>query len=297
MKPGSRLILVASSIAFLSAVVLIVLITKRAFEVTDLAPNADVGSATEPAYPANNRLPSSLSRDASLRAIRDLNALVDLDSSGRLVSVYFHDPVGLSDMGFPPRDLVDSDLRLLAPFSELKQLDIAGTAITDAGLEHLRGLNQIEKLDLTSTAITGNGLGSLAGMDRLRSLRLADIPIDDVDLQILSRFSELRQLSVSSSLVSDSGLQHLHRLGKLESLYLGRLQVTDQGIRHLAKLASLTRLTLDSVSVGDESVRYFAEIPQLRYLHLRRTKISSKGAGEIQSALPSCTVNRDAAYP
>lgn len=286
-RPWSTWILIAAPIA---AVVLAASIWHRSHEPASLQPTAEL------ARTAKQRPSSLLSRETSLRTVRDL-ALVDMDSSGRLFGVSFYDPVGLPDRGFAPRKLVNSDLRLLAPFPELERLDIAGTAITDAGLKHLKGLNEIERLNISSTAITGHGLRSLADMSQLRMLDLVDIAIDDSDLEFLSVFAQLQRLSISSPLVSDSGLAHLHKLGKLEGLYLGRLQVTDQGIRHLAKLPSLTHVTLDGTPISDGAVPHFAKLTQLRYLHLKRTTITSKGAADIQSALPSCTVNRDIAYP
>jgi hypothetical protein len=55
------------------------------------------------------------------------------------------------------RDLDDSGLAAFSGYTDLRELNLRGTLITDAGLVHLQGLRSLELLDLT---ISGGGDGS-----------------------------------------------------------------------------------------------------------------------------------------
>ena len=58
--------------------------------------------------------------------------------------------------------VTDAGLKhLVARLSQLQQLDIASTHITDAGLEYLKGLTRLQTLDLDGTQITYAGLEHL----------------------------------------------------------------------------------------------------------------------------------------
>ena len=135
---------------------------------------------------------TSLSREESLQAIRDLHATIRLDGKGGVEEVWFQDPVALSDMGYAMRELTNDDLRWVAAFPELKRLSFAGCSeINDAGMQCLQPLTEIEKLDASYTSITGEGLIVLAGFDRLRCINLIDIPLVDSDLMFLGQFASM----------------------------------------------------------------------------------------------------------
>ena len=60
--------------------------------------------------------------------------------------------------------------------TELDELDLRGSKITDAGLERIARLKGLKSLDLSDTAITD------AGLARLKSLgRLSFLSVDETD--------------------------------------------------------------------------------------------------------------------
>jgi hypothetical protein len=99
----------------------------------------------------------------------------------------------------------------LKGLTKLKELDLGGTGVTDAGLVHLKGLTKLKELDLSFTKITDAGLIHLKGHTKLESLVL------------------------SNTYVTDAGLVHLKGLTNLERLYLDGTQVTDAGIQDLQR--------------------------------------------------------------
>ena len=65
------------------------------------------------------------------------------------------------------------DRRVHFIHESLRELDVAGSKITDAGLKDLTGLTRLEKLTLSRTAITDAGLKPL--LDQLPALKQLDV--------------------------------------------------------------------------------------------------------------------------
>ena len=61
-------------------------------------------------------------------------------------------------------------MRHLAQATELRQLDLDGNGITDAGLEHLKGLTRLEVLSVNDTKVTDAGLEHVKDLTKLDSL-------------------------------------------------------------------------------------------------------------------------------
>jgi hypothetical protein len=93
---------------------------------------------------------------------------------------YFWDAAGVHfNSGERP---TDDDLRnimkYLVSFNRLRDLTLAGTAVTDAGLAQLCTLsNQLQMLDISNTSVTDAGLSNLKCLRLLKSLRVRDTEI------------------------------------------------------------------------------------------------------------------------
>lgn len=141
--------------------------------------------------------------------------------------------------------VTDEDLVRFLPWwwnlPSLRELDLRGAKITDAGLAHLSGAS-IHNLLLDGARVTSDGLKHLAGNTELRSLSLIHTGIDD------------------------DGLKHLSRLPRLGSLYLEGTSISDQGLRHLVGMESLRYLQLgDNRGVTDAGTAELkSALPKLR---------------------------------
>jgi uncharacterized membrane protein/mono/diheme cytochrome c family protein len=101
------------------------------------------------------------------------------------------------------RSFGDRDLRALSPLGRnLTSLDLAGTAVTDAGL------------------------AALADMPNLRELHLDRTRVTDAGLAALRPLSHLEYLNLYGTAVTDAGLATLRPLPSLHRLYLWRTNVT-----------------------------------------------------------------------
>ncbi|MFN0060285.1 MAG: c-type cytochrome domain-containing protein [Planctomycetota bacterium] len=106
--------------------------------------------------------------------------------------------------------------------------------ITDQDLALLDGLEPtLVWLNLARTAITDAGVARLARFRELRRLALDGTKITDAALAGLTPLGRLAVLNLHSTAIGDAGLKHLAKLAPLKRLYLWRTQVTEAGVREL----------------------------------------------------------------
>ena len=92
---------------------------------------------------------------------------------------------------------------------------------TDVVLEQIARLGRVEELDLSGTAISNAGLGSLTELDELRVLNLSNTAISDEGLKHLVKLTSLKELTLSDTKVSDEGLKkHIPEFPVLTQLVL-----------------------------------------------------------------------------
>ena len=139
-----------------------------------------------------------------------------------------------------PRRAV-KDLTGLGAVPQLRRVNLAGNAVTDAG--PLALLGDLERLDLSDNAV--EDLWPLSGLAELRVLDLSGNRVTDVTA--LAGLPRLRALELSGNAVVD--LWPLGALPALEYLGLSGNRVTD--VTALADLHALARLDLGGNAVAD----------------------------------------------
>lgn len=113
---------------------------------------------------------------------------------------------------------------------------LAGAKIDDAALESLKGVSvQLVWLNLANTAVTDAGLKTLAGLKNLRRLHLEKTGVGDEGLATVKGLAELQYLNLYGTKVTDKGLAGLAGLKKLKNIYLWQTAVTDAAAAELAK--------------------------------------------------------------
>ncbi len=224
--------------------------------------------------------------------------------------------VGVSLAG---TQVTGADLRRLAPFEKLQELDLSRTDLGKAGLkdlppltelrtlrlmdtdgvtaEGLRALapcKELQSLELRGTQAGDAGLKELARLKRLKSLDLGRTNVTDEGLKALAGLEELQVLELGVTGVTDAGLKEVGRLEGLQTLGLAHLPVTDAGLKQLAPLKGLRRLTLSSTRITNAGLKELAGLPELRTLDLRggTVGVTDAGAAGLRKVLPECEVLR-----
>lgn len=108
------------------------------------------------------------------------------------------------------KEVTDETLSGLAGLEKtLVWLNLARTAITDAGLARLAAHSALQRLDLSQTAITDAGLAHLKGQKQLRYLNLYGTKVSDAGLAALAQCTSLEKLFVWQSGVTEAGVARL----------------------------------------------------------------------------------------
>jgi uncharacterized membrane protein/mono/diheme cytochrome c family protein len=84
----------------------------------------------------------------------------------------------------------DTDLLLIAQFSNLHRLRIENNPVSDTGISALKSLSRLEVLNLNGTRISTNALGFLAQIPSLKSLYLWNTSVNPQDEWVLQMESE-----------------------------------------------------------------------------------------------------------
>ncbi len=109
------------------------------------------------------------------------------------------------------------------------------SACNDAKLEVLLPLkNNIAQLDLARTAVTDAGMKTVAKLPRLAALDLRQTGVTDTGVKELASSSNLRTLNLYGTKVTDAGLKHLYGLKGLRNVYLWQTKATEAGAKALA---------------------------------------------------------------
>ncbi len=152
------------------------------------------------------------------------------------------------------------------PGKPVVEVNLASTAVTDAGLKQLAAFKSLSVLDLRNTAITDAGLKEIGKLNSLTQLIVGKTQVTDAGLKELALLKNLNNLGLSHTKVTDAGLKNIKVLTALTKTHLPA-DITDAGLKEVAKLPNLSTLILDAQS-----------------------QVTEEGRKEFQAALPKCMV-------
>ena len=116
----------------------------------------------------------------------------------------------------------------LGKFTDLRDLQIEETELTD---EDLAGLDHLDKLQRVFLEKTHAGDETARRLSRCHSLTRLDLgrtKLTDEGLKLLSACERLEWLSLEDTAITDAGIAYLSRLSRLEVLRLGSTKISDR---------------------------------------------------------------------
>eukprot|EP00042_Codosiga_hollandica_P053682 m.708749 g.708749 ORF g.708749 m.708749 type:complete len:788 (-) comp58748_c0_seq4:73-2436(-) len=182
---------------------------------------------------------------------------------------------GLQSLGLAESQI--RDLSSLANLTNLRSLNICGTAVTDAELVRLAPLHQLQELKIKGVAVSATSFRALGpSLKRLTTILLpSNSSINDELLASLTGFPLTTLNLAACSRITDSGLAVLEALTPtLSELDLSNTKVSAAGLQHVCILGNLRHLNLTHTAVTDELATRLTGLSQLRALNLSRTAVS-----------------------
>jgi NLR family CARD domain containing 5 len=182
-------------------------------------------------------------------------------------------------------------LSFIAAFKELESLRFAQFDGSDYGLRHLVGLKSLQVLHMGRTKIGEMGMSYLKELKSLRELVFSSERIDDRSLMSIEMLTNLETVALPDSSVGDDTLKRLCMLPKLKKLNLGDTLVSNAGLAALKHARNLEGLYVHSCkNVTDEALESLKQAPKLREVNLRQTKFSKMAAEALRKAKPELEV-------
>lgn len=108
--------------------------------------------------------------------------------------------------------------------------------------------------------------------------------------EVMLGYDHVQHVFLENTQVNDAGLVHLKGLKTLQTLSLSP-QVTDAGLVHITELTTLQALGL-SPQVTDAGLVHLKGLKKLHYLNLCGTQVTDAGLEHLQTALPTCVIEK-----
>jgi Leucine-rich repeat (LRR) protein len=223
--------------------------------------------------------------DADLAYVAGLTGLQHLDLEGCEVTdaglVHLRELRKLGRLRLEDCPITGSGLANLAGLSELRSLNLEGMEL-ETGLAAIGTLTQLRELDLAKSTMSDDEFAHLASLTELEVLNLYGSELSDEVIPQLSALNKLKRLNLDGNLIGDPAMETIGGLNALEDLSLQGTDVSDEGLLHLAKLPKLEALDLEDVGgITDRGLAALAESASLRRLDVRNTQVTADGAAQL----------------
>ncbi|GAA4430931.1 leucine-rich repeat domain-containing protein [Bremerella cremea] len=128
--------------------------------------------------------------------------------------------------------LTDQALQTISRWKHLRRLTIrplkGDHSFHDAGCTQLARLTELRHLDLSGTAITDRTMPVIGSLSQLQSLSLRHTHLTDAGMAQLKELRNLNQLNISGTQVTEAGLNHLAMLPNLEVVVISEDVAVDR---------------------------------------------------------------------
>ncbi len=247
-------------------------------------PDADGKILNPPvqAPPPPKVVPATPEQQRAIATLQRLNATIKFDRSGRVFQV-----------NFEPGAVVDDILEELLPLTEIVNLSLQGTKVTDAGLKHVAGFKKLQQLYLGQTTVTDAGLKELATLERLTHLGLENTHITDAGIHSISNLKNINYLNIGGTAITDGCLKAVGGFQQMGMLCLYSTAVTDAGMKELKGLTNLRTLLLNDTDLTDAGIKELEPLKQLKKIDVHNTAITQAGFKALKEAVPAVKLEAD----
>lgn len=177
----------------------------------------------------------------------------------------------------------DDDLWAIGS-DRLVRVNLNFTSTSDVGMQYIgKSSKSLREIQVAGTGITDQGIGCLAFADRLNVVNLNSTGITGESVELLSNLRHLRALFLAETRIDNSCIDWIVRLPELTELSLSRTGVTDEGVIGLGRCARLECLDLSGCQVSDASISAIVKIPNLNELRVYNTVITRSGVETLKS--------------
>lgn len=178
------------------------------------------------------------------------------------------DQTDLRNLQLSGTAVTSAGLAHLKPLVNLERLNVCLTAVSDDGFEHLAGLTKMKRMTICASKITGSGFKHLSGMKQIESINLHSTPASDEGLAAIGQLTSLKRLEIVHTHVTDVGLAHLAKLKNLRQLHVHGPETTASALPFVGELQELYELDVYDKAASNQTIEQIVKLPKLRMLML-----------------------------
>jgi hypothetical protein len=205
-------------------------------------------------------------------------------SAARLPDDWHQDLPGLENLrvlSLAGREITGETLEQVARLPALQTLVLNGTNVN--GILHpIVGLTQLENLHLSRSSVTDDDLRGLAGLTNLQRLSLNETAITDGAAPVFGELTGLTRLHLSGTGMTDVGLESMAGMGALLELRVDFTSVTNAGVASL-RTEKLQVLGLNGTAVDNGVVESLVGFQELREVYLYETDFTAEGQKQFST--------------
>lgn len=183
----------------------------------------------------------------------------------------------------------------ISKLTQLEILDVSKTSnISNADVAKFVALTNLRELDLSSTPITDDVFKSLAEMERLEILKIeGDGLIKGHGLQAYTRTKPtLRELHASGTSFASGTLRHVKAISSLEFLDISGSNLTDQPFVELKGANNLVHLKIGANYLSNAAMQTVLTLSKLKILDIEGMQtVSDPGLGILSKKSGLQTLN------
>jgi serine/threonine protein kinase len=189
--------------------------------------------------------------------------------------------------------ITDEGMKMLSHLP-LKSLSLAKTGVSIKGLDYINK-SDLSDLDMSSTKLSDADVPKLAEARKLTRLYLANIPLTGTTLGSLAHL-DLERLDLNNTKVNDKGIEQIKGL-KLRILTLDNTPITNKALGYLSKMP-LLHLSIERTNVSDKGLKLLSANKDLKALKIVDCpNITSRGIEAFQKEHPHTEVTSKDAMP
>jgi RNA polymerase sigma factor (sigma-70 family) len=183
----------------------------------------------------------------------------------------------------------DDALRHVGHLTGLKEINLSGNFITDAGLAPLENLKQLQSVSLGDSLIGDDGIQHIAGLPSIRGLYCYRARITDRALRLVGKMKTLTSLDLGVTAITDRGIAELKDLENIGWLRFSETNTTDASLAVIGGLTELVALEFDKTRATDAGLAHLAGLKKLKYVRAFENRFTDAGLAHL-AKLPAIEI-------
>ncbi|MCA9138108.1 MAG: protein kinase [Planctomycetales bacterium] len=149
----------------------------------------------------------------------------------------------------------DREQPRLALLTQLRQIDLSASDVSDAAFASLKNMKSLEKIDLSESRVKGEQLGELSSLARLESVSLAGNAMTDAGIMNVAKLPSVKEIDLSGTLFDNRHFQALPAMQSLMTIDLRDTRITAPVARKYASTHPHLNLRHDETQAFPELSR------------------------------------------